>query len=99
MQVSQGGPDVPTEKLISRYPRTLGNLRAALRTLPHVSVFDNDDLRIPFRRAAVCERGKLIEAHKPIPGWLRPLLPARDAVILPLRNEPAICSGRSHSPG
>ena len=53
MRVSQGGHDVPTEKLITRYPRTLANLRTAICELPHVWIFDNDDLRTPFRLVAV----------------------------------------------
>jgi predicted ABC-type ATPase len=74
MRVTQGGPDVPTEELTSRFPRILANLRAAIRELPHVLVFDNDDLRTPFRQVAVFENGTLISANKPIPRWLLPLL-------------------------
>ena len=70
MRVSQGGHDVPSEKLVSRYPRILRNLREALRKLPHVWVFDNDDLRTPFRLVVVCEGGKVTEVHRPIPVWL-----------------------------
>jgi len=44
MRVSQGGHDVPTDKLKSRFPRTLANLKGAIRTLPHVLVFDNSNL-------------------------------------------------------
>jgi len=77
MRISQGGHDVPADKLVSRYPRILSNLRAALRTLPHVWVYDNDDLRHPFRLAVVCQDGRLAELHRPVPGWLRSLLPAR----------------------
>jgi predicted ABC-type ATPase len=77
MRVSQGGHDVPTEKLVSRYPRTLANLREALHKLPHVWVFDNDDLRAPFCLAAICENGSLTELHEPVPAWLQPLLPSR----------------------
>jgi len=77
MRVSQGGHDVPSEKLTSRYPRILGNLREALRRLSHVWVFDNDDLRTPFRLVAICENGKLTQLHSPVPRWLRPLLPSR----------------------
>ncbi len=35
MRVSQGGHDVPFEKLVTRFPRTLANLKAAIQTLPH----------------------------------------------------------------
>jgi predicted ABC-type ATPase len=79
MRVSQGGHDVPSDKLVSRYPRILKNLRKALRTLPHVWVFDNDDLRSPFRLVAVCEGGRLVKLHRPVPVWLRSLLPSHSA--------------------
>lgn len=53
MRVSQGGHDVPPDKLASRFPRTLANLAKAVRVLPHVLVFDNDDLARPYRLTAV----------------------------------------------
>lgn len=74
IRVSQGGHDVPSEKLVARFPRIMANLKAAIRELPHVWIFDNDDLRVPFRLAAVCEEGHVVQLHKPVPKWLRPLL-------------------------
>lgn len=74
MRVSQGGHDVPAEKLITRYPRTLANLQCAIRELPHVWIFDNDDLRVPFRKVAIYEQGRQICAGKPAPQWLRRIL-------------------------
>jgi predicted ABC-type ATPase len=74
MRVSQSGHDVPTEKLISRYPRTLANLQSAIRDLPHVMVFDNGDLRSPFRKVAVFEHGRQIHLENPVPEWLRRIL-------------------------
>jgi predicted ABC-type ATPase len=75
MRVSQGGHDVPTEKLIARFPRILVNLKAAVRELPQVWVFDNGDLRFPFRLVAVFEDGRPLHLHKPIPKWARPIFP------------------------
>ena len=75
MRVSQGGHDVPAEKLIARYPRTQANLRRAIRELPQVWIFDNDDLSRPFRLVAVYEDGRQIKLCKPVPGWLEGLLP------------------------
>lgn len=75
MRVSQGGHDVPTEKLVERFQRTLGNLRAAIRELPHVWIFDNSDLTRPFCKVAVFSNGRLTERQEPIPEWLQPLLP------------------------
>ena len=77
MRVSQGGHDVPPEKLMSRYPRILTNLRAALRELPHVRVFDSDNLAAPYRLVAICEAGKIVSLQQPVPAWLRPLLPSK----------------------
>ena len=74
MRVSQGGHDVPSGKLVSRFPRTLVNLQAAMRELPHVLIFDNDDLAAPFRRVAILESGRLIWSADPPPQWLGKLL-------------------------
>ena len=74
MRVTQGGHDVPADKLITRYPRTLGNLQAAIRDLPHVWIFDNDNLRSPFRKAAVFEQGRPVSLTKPVPKWLQQIL-------------------------
>jgi predicted ABC-type ATPase len=75
MRVSQGGHDVPTGKMVERFPRILENLKVALRDLPHVWVFDNNDLRTPYRLVAVFESGRAVKLHRPIPRWLKPLLP------------------------
>jgi len=47
MRVTQGGHDVRTEKLESRYPRTMANLKTALLEIPHAWIFYNDDLGHP----------------------------------------------------
>lgn len=74
MRVSQGGHDVPSQKLVERFPRTLANLAAAFRELPCVLVFDNDDLKTPFRHVVVYTNGKAVQLNKPVPSWLKPLL-------------------------
>jgi predicted ABC-type ATPase len=76
MRVSQGGHDVPSEKLATRFPRTMANLNAAIRELPYVLVFDNDDLASSFRRVAVFQGGRLVWSAEAIPDWLRDMLPA-----------------------
>jgi predicted ABC-type ATPase len=74
MRVSQGGHGVPPEKLITRFPRTVANLKAAIQTLPMVLIFDNDDLAVPFRRVAEFRKGKPSFVAEPLPEWLRVLL-------------------------
>jgi len=76
MRGSQGGHDVPPEKLRSRFSRTLENLSAAVRELPHVLIYDNDDLGHPYRQVAVIEDGMPITLVHPLPEWLRAIFPA-----------------------
>lgn len=71
MRVSQGGHDVPTEKLVARFSRTVANLHRAIQELPLVQIFDNSDLRDPFRLVAVFENGKAIQVSPPMPVWLK----------------------------
>jgi predicted ABC-type ATPase len=70
MRVSQGGHDVPSEKLAARFPRTLANLQTAVHELPYVVIFDNDDLEAPFRRVAVFAHGQQVWSAKPRPKWV-----------------------------
>ena len=74
MRVLQGGHDVPTEKLRSRYERSMNNLRSALKQLRHVRVYDNSDLADAYRLVVELSEGK-IALHAPLPEWLLPLLP------------------------
>lgn len=73
MRVSQGGHDVPSEKLKPRFPRTMANLKAAIAALPLVYVFDNSDLRRPFRRVAVFRNSRPEAKVKDLPEWLKGL--------------------------
>lgn len=70
MRVSQGGHDVPTEKLSARFARTLVNLHRAIRELPRVLIYDNSDLRHPFRSVAQFENGNAVQISDPVPEWL-----------------------------
>ncbi len=75
MRVSQGGHDVPDDKLRSRFSRTLANLQAAIARLPHVLIYDNSDLNLPYRQVAVFDRGELRHLGEPVPEWLQPAIP------------------------
>jgi predicted ABC-type ATPase len=60
MRVSQGGHDVPDEKLTARFKRTQENLKRAVERLPYVIVFSNDDLTRPYKIVELYENGKSI---------------------------------------
>ncbi|QDU89319.1 Zeta toxin [Pirellulimonas nuda] len=70
MRVTQGGHDVPDDKLIARYPRTLANLHAAMESVQHVLIYDNSDLADPYRFVAQYELGRRVRAAEPLPRWL-----------------------------
>lgn len=74
MRASRGGHDVPRDKLIERFPRTMNNLKRALIELPNVIVYDHSDLDVGYRLVATKENGRKIKPHEPIPEWLRALL-------------------------
>jgi predicted ABC-type ATPase len=74
MRVTQGGHDVPAEKLATRFPRTLENLRKSIRTLPQVFVFDNSDLSDPYRQIAFFHNGEADFLSKSLPVWLQEIL-------------------------
>ena len=69
MRVSQGGHDVPRDKLASRFPRTIANLKLAIQKLPLVFVYDNSDLAAPYRQVAFYRNGIAKALRKPLPKW------------------------------
>jgi predicted ABC-type ATPase len=70
IRVTQGGHDVPTEKLERATRARWRTSRLALLEIPCAWIFDNDNLRTLYRLAAVYEHGRLVDLHKPIPRWL-----------------------------
>lgn len=75
MRVLKGGHDVPADKLKERYPRVMKNLQRALLEISNVRVYDNSDLRDPYRLVATRENAQSIELYGETPEWLRVLLP------------------------
>ncbi len=74
MRVTQGGHDVPGDKLTARFPRTLANLEKSIGVLPHVIVYDNQDLANPFRQIALFQNGKPLHLAKPLPPWMTKII-------------------------
>ena len=74
MRVSQGGHDVPEEKLKERYPRILSNLKRGFVEIANVWVYDHSDLELGYRLVATREGGQQVKLHGSTPGWLSPLL-------------------------
>ena len=71
-RVEAGGHDVPLEKIMARYERTLDNLQRAIARLPLVTIYDNSSFDEPYRLIAEFRAGK--PDRKPTgkdPAWVR----------------------------
>lgn len=74
-RVKNGGHDVPSEKLATRYPRTLENLAQALAFVPTVRLYDNSRVA-EYRLLGVYRNGQWTERHDGIlPGWAKRFFP------------------------
>jgi predicted ABC-type ATPase len=72
-RVARGGHDVPNDKLLARYPRTLKNLVASVTAVDRAFVFDNSSLGTPYRPVAIYADGRVSERFSPVPRWARGL--------------------------
>ena len=68
-RVERGGHDVPDEKIETRFPRTLENLRRALEVVDFAILFDNSSSGAPFRFVASFEQGKPLDRSDLAPRW------------------------------
>lgn len=56
-RVQVGGHDVPLEKIMARYERSLDNLQRAITRLPRVAIYDNSSFKNPYRLIAEFHSG------------------------------------------
>ncbi|MCF7674395.1 MAG: zeta toxin family protein [Akkermansiaceae bacterium] len=69
-RVQKGGHDVPSDKIMARFERTLLNLERAIDLLPQVIVYDNSSAQAPYRFLAEFRSGRLHQRTKgPVPQW------------------------------
>jgi predicted ABC-type ATPase len=74
-RVREGGHDVPTEKILSRYPRTLANLAKALPLVDLAFLYESQNIPLGgFHNIAICRKGTLIEGIDDFPAWARVVL-------------------------
>ena len=74
LRVNEGGHDVPTSKLATRFARTLDNLVRAVVTLPYVLIFDNSVPTQPYRLVAEYQEGNLTRGGENPPEWFKALV-------------------------
>lgn len=102
-RVLEGGHDVPLERIVERYPRTLNNLRQALPTFHRSFLIDNSSRDAPYRLVALTRgRGRTQHGHKFEVVWRAPAMPAWAAFALDekssvLKPKPARHSARART--
>lgn len=76
-RVSNGGHDVPRDRIASRYARSLANLKTAIAFVPTVKLYDNSSADEPFQHVATFANGALTYRMKGrLPAWTRGIVPA-----------------------
>lgn len=73
-RVSEGGHDVPEDKVRTRLPRTIDNVAQAIVLADEVHLLDNSGWEDPFRRVAVVRGGEAQALSDPAPDWALGLL-------------------------
>lgn len=72
-RVSEGVHSVPTEKIASRIPRVLQQIKAVLPLCDHVRILDNSRADNPFQQVATL-RNSVCTTQQPLPEWVTELL-------------------------
>lgn len=77
-RVAEGGHDVPPERILARYPRTLANLAKAVRLADLALLYDTTAMRpaalAPHRLVARCRGGEIRWQNDPLPRWAHSVL-------------------------
>lgn len=71
----EGGHNVPAEKIHSRIPGTMINIRLALGVVDQAWILDNSSENDRFRQIAVMKNGRYEFKVEPLPEWLNDILP------------------------
>jgi predicted ABC-type ATPase len=74
-RVRRGGHNVPTDKIISRYERSLENLVRAMPLADTIYVLDNSEPSRPHRLVMTIQQGQTTFFAEDTPTWLRRILP------------------------
>ena len=71
----EGGHNVPAEKIRSRIPRTMKNIKTALPLVDEAWILDNSSGQNRFQQIAILKSGYCEEKVNPLPAWAMDLLP------------------------
>ena len=78
-RVSEGGHNVPADKVISRIPRLLDQVRASIPLVDVLRTYDNSSADDPFAPVFTITNGSLRLHREPLPAWAAALLAGTQA--------------------
>jgi predicted ABC-type ATPase len=70
-RVSEGGHSVPEARILSRYPRTLANLKRAVRIADAAILYDSSNIH---QAVAQCKGDQTFIVRQPLPQWAMTVL-------------------------
>jgi len=73
-RVSEGGHNVPENKVSTRIPRVLQNIKKALPLCDACYFLDNSRLDNPFQQIAQIQKGRLLYKTEKMPSWAEIML-------------------------
>ena len=73
-RVSKGGHHVPSDKVISRTPRVMKNIKQAFQLCDLSYLLDNSRLDNPFQQVAEIRHGQMSLIKEPMPTWTTELI-------------------------
>jgi predicted ABC-type ATPase len=73
-RVSEGGHNVPAEKIRSRIPRTMKHIATVLPLVDEAHLLDNSSRQDPYKEIAVVRRGRRTQSVDPLPKWAEDIL-------------------------
>ena len=73
MRVSEGGHNVPVDKIISRIPRAHQHVGQAITLCDNVDFFDNSSREKPFTPMVSKEEQHVVWHSQPVPDWIKQL--------------------------
>ncbi len=73
-RVIEGGHSVPDDKIESRIPKLLENIKVTLPLCDHVRLLDNSSIDNPFKQVAMVRNGDITELEIPLPDWAHKLM-------------------------
>jgi len=73
-RVSEGGHNVPGNKVEARIPRLLANVKAAVPLCDQVRILDNSRASNPFQEIATVRDGQVEKRVSPLPDWAQYVL-------------------------